>query len=255
MVFNLHLIDACNFKCKHCFINKEGYELSFDKIKIIGKKLACFQETIGEKVRVNLAGGEPLLSKNIQQIIDYLNSLGLIVSIITNGYYLTKEFIEYNRNKLSMIGISVDSLNHDTNIKIGRCYDNKTLSEEELINISKCIKDNNIKLKINLCITPFNVNEDINYFINEVSPDRFKLLRSFCSQNEYKISNEEWEMCKKKYPSAISEDNDYMAEYYLIIDSKGNVGRDNLHLNRNSIIDNSIDECLKNINCEVDLCH
>ena len=23
---NVHFIDACNYRCKHCFVNKENYE-------------------------------------------------------------------------------------------------------------------------------------------------------------------------------------------------------------------------------------
>jgi len=57
-----------------------------------------------------LVGGEPLLSKNIQMFIDYLFEINLEVSLITNGYYLDEKFISKNKNKLSMIGISIDSL-------------------------------------------------------------------------------------------------------------------------------------------------
>lgn len=249
LTFNLHFTDFCNFHCKHCFVKKNGKELSFDKIKLIGDKLLIFQQATGTKVRVNLAGGEPLLSKNIQLIIDYLYSLGLKVSIITNGYYLTEEFIIHNKDKLSMIGISVDSLNHNTNMRIGRCCNNKTISKEQLIYICKVIKDNGITLKINTCVTSINKDEDINSLLDVVNPDRTKVLRAFCEPElkQYEISDEEWNTVKAKYATAFCEDNDYMKEHYIIIDSEGNLSKDNLHITNNSLLTNTVNECLNNL--------
>ena len=246
--FNLHFTDFCNFHCKHCFVKKNGKELSFEDIMIIGKKLADYKKKNNINVRVNLAGGEPLLSKNIQSIIDYLCSLELEVSIITNGYYITDDFIITNKNKLSMIGISVDSINHDTNIKIGRCCNNKTISKEQLIHICKFIKDNGIILKINTCVTSLNKDEDINELLNIVNPNRTKVLRAFCNElSIYNISNDDWSIIKTKYNNVIFEDNDFMRVSYLIIDSEGNLSKNNLHITDNSLLKNSIDECLENL--------
>ena len=149
-----------------------------------------------------------------------------------------------------MIGISVDSLNHDTNIKIGRCFKNKTLSKDRLIYLCKVITNNIIRLKINTCITSLNLDDDINDLIEEVKPDRFKVLRAFCDDSsEYNISDEQWENAKSKYPSvSIAEDNDYMATSYLIIDSEGNLSKNNLHIINNSLLDNSLENCLDNLN-------
>ena len=74
--FNLHFVDLCNFSCKHCFVKKNGKELSLDNIKLIVDKLVKYQKDNNIKVRVNLAGGEPLLSNKIQEIIDYNYNIG-----------------------------------------------------------------------------------------------------------------------------------------------------------------------------------
>lgn len=247
--FNLHFTDYCNFHCKHCFVKKEGKELSLDKIKIIADKLADFQTKNHIKIRVNLAGGEPLLSKNIQSIIDYLNEVGLEVSIITNGYYLTYDFINNNQNKLSMIGISVDSLNYKTNELIGRIDNGKTLDKETLLYYCKVIQNCGIKLKINTCITSLNLSEDINELIKEVEPDRFKVLRALCDSTteQFNITDKEWEKVKSRYTNAFFEDNEYMRTSYMIIDSEGNLSRNNLHFTDNSLIDRSLIECLETI--------
>ena len=255
---NLHFTDLCNYCCHHCFIKKSGNELSLKQIKLIIDKIYDYALKNKIKVRINLAGGEPLISKNIQKIIDYIYSKDMDVSIITNGMLLTKEFIENNKNKLSMIGISVDSLKETTNRIIGRCFNEKTLTKEELINVCKHIKNNGINLKINICISKHNINEDFKEFLREVKSDRIKFLRVLIdhdkSLNNISISDDEWKRLQNTYcdiNNSIFEDNEFMRNQYLIIDSLGNLSKNNEHLINNSLIDKSFEECLEALHMEV----
>ena len=68
---NLHFTDVCNYICHHCFVKKQGKELSLEAIKTIIDKITNYSEENHLDTRINLAGGEPLVSKNIQAIIDY----------------------------------------------------------------------------------------------------------------------------------------------------------------------------------------
>ncbi len=252
ITINLHFTDLCNFSCKHCFVRKQGHELSFEEVCLIVDKIAKQALKNGLTVRINLAGGEPLISRNIQSIIDYIFAKGMEVSIITNGYYLTKEFIEQNKNKISMIGISIDSLHHKTNYLIGRSVNVKTITEEEMIEKCGHIKKNGIKLKVNTCITSLNKNEDLSEFFKKVQPDRLKILRVLSEKKDepFLITDQDWVNTQDKYKdlNAIFEDNDFMKENYIIIDSFGNLTKNNLHLSNNSILKNSIETCFDNLN-------
>lgn len=251
ITFNLHFTDFCNFNCKHCFVAKQNKELSFADIKLIGDELAKFSRDNNIAVRVNLAGGEPFCSPNLQPIIDYYYSLGLKLSIITNGFYLNEDFIKENSNKLSMIGISVDSLNEDVNRNIGRCTKEKMIiSETEIISKCALIKKYGIKLKINICINSLNKEEDFSNFIELVKPDRLKFLRVLCTRNNcFEISNKDWKEITDKYSSyePVFEDNECMRQKYFIIDSEGNLSKDNLHLASNSLLDYSVEECMSRL--------
>lgn len=250
ITFNLHFTDFCNFKCYHCFVKKQGKELSFDSIKIIIDKIVKFSRENNLKARINLAGGEPLLSKNIQRIIDYIVSNDIEVSIITNGFFLTKGFIEHNKTKLSMIGISVDSLDVQTNLTLGRCNVNTTLLEQDLIYLCSLIKSNGIKLKINICVSSTNKDEDLSSFLKIVIPDRIKILRVLGNEGDsFLITDAEWDVVKMKYKDmhAIFEDNDFMREGYLIIDSEGNLSKNNLHFSNNSLLDYDMSSCLRHL--------
>ncbi|MDD3127350.1 MAG: radical SAM protein, partial [Candidatus Izemoplasmatales bacterium] len=164
---NLHITDRCNFHCKHCFVNMQGKELTLDDCKRI---IDVIYE-MNEFTRINLAGGEPMMALHLQDVIDYVISKGFKCSLITNGSYLTSEFINSNKNKLCMIGISVDSMDDVINKLIGR----KTI--KNIVEICEDIKKANIKLKLNLCISKHNVGYDFKPIIERTKPDRLKVLQ------------------------------------------------------------------------------
>lgn len=248
---NLHFTDFCNFQCKHCFVNKENYELSFDELKQVVDKIYKYFNDNQINGRINLAGGEPLMSRNISKLINYISSKGIEVSIITNGYYLTEQFLEKHKRQISIIGISVDSLEHQTNLEIGRCCKSNTLSKKQLLHICYKIKDLGIKLKINTCLSKLNVNENFNDFINEVKPYRYKILQMHCD-NENKINmvtaTEAKIFLSKINYDYIYESAEEMKSSYIIIDSKGNISTDNLHSSKISIFDYELNDAINMLN-------
>ena len=246
---NIHITDKCNFKCKHCFVKKENYELSLDNLKIAIDKIHRYFCDKNIKGRINIAGGEPLMHKDIDNIIRYIKSKDIEVSIITNGYFLNDTFIEKHKNNISMIGISVDSLDDNTNIKIGRVCKDIVLSKEQIIEKCKQIKSNGIKLKINTCLLKTNINENFNKFINEVKPDRYKILQAlFYDKNlrkEYSVSNKEVNgFIKKVTYKCLVEKAEDLKDSYLIIDSQGNISTSNSHKSDMSILKYDLDKAI-----------
>lgn len=205
----------------------ENRELNFDKCKVIIDKI----HALDQYTRINLAGGEPMLAPHLQALIDYIVEKGFECSLITNGSLLTEEFIKKNKNKLSMIGISIDSMDDDMNDLIGR----KTITNIQFL--SKTIKDQRIRLKINICISKINMNYDFESLIKEIEPDRLKLMQVLpaphCDDaNQYLITDLEFKkVCESlSMYHPVCETNEYMINTYDIVDSEGNFGKDNLHL-------------------------
>lgn len=228
-VVNLHFVDYCNYRCCYCFVKKENITTSFLNIKLIVDNLKKYFSSIGVCGRINLVGGEIFMCNYLQEIIDYIWYKGIKVSIVTNGSLLTKDFIESNRNKIDSIGISVDSLEYDTNIRIGRCSKDKTLSKEDLIEICNSIKANHIRLKINHCLSKYNEMEDISILIKTILPDRFKIFQMSIVEGindkskNMQLTQEEFKNACKKYVDCnpIIEETSEMKSSYLMIDSKG----------------------------------
>ena len=234
-IFNLHFTDFCNYNCRFCYAKKEKKILSLRQIQIIVDNIAeYFSKMNITDGRINIAGGEPTTCGYLQEIIDYIIGRKIKASVITNGSLLTEGFVRANKGKLSMIGISVDSIVAETNIALGRCCGKTTLDYNHLCAICKCIKEHSIPLKINIVVSKINQNEDIKKLIDDVKPDRFKILQMlpttpFSAKNA--ISNEEFNAYIQKYDNYefVKENSANMQKAYMIIDSLGYISTENQH--------------------------
>ncbi len=204
--------------------------------------------------RINIAGGEPLISKNIDNLITYIASKEIQVSIITNGYLLEEAFVQRHNNHLCSIGISVDSLDYDTNVKIGRCYKGNVLTKEKIIHLAKIIKEAGIQLKINICVSKLNVNENFYELIHIIQPDRVKVFEMVCYDIRQKVNSatksEIQSFLERLNYKYVYESANRMKESYIIIDSKGNLSTNNLHLNGASILCHEITDMISTLHVD-----
>ena len=111
----------------------------------------------------------------------------------------------------------------------------------------------NITLKINIVASKLNCNEDIKRLLNDVKPDRLKILQMlpttpFAMQNA--LSEEEFNQYIKKYSgyNPVIERQENIEKAYLIIDSMGYVTTNNLHSDKkHNALNETFDEILKDI--------
>jgi radical S-adenosyl methionine domain-containing protein 2 len=224
-VINLHLLENCNYRCKHCFAHFDrGSLLSVQGWKQIIDNIT--EET--PVARFNLAGGEPLLYAGLDEIIEYINSKDIQVSIISNAFLLSEERICGFRNRVSMFGISIDALEPELLREMGRCtLDQEILELDRSIALCKSIRGNGIYLKINTVVTKTNQYENFTGFIKTVSPNRWKLLKM--KRFSYKgFDNSEMEITENEFRNFCSiHSNLYHVEEeslrnsYIMVDAGG----------------------------------
>lgn len=105
-----NITKECNLFCQHCYRDagkKAKGELSTGEAKelLAEIKKADFSLVI-------FSGGEPLLRKDIYELIAYSHKLGLIASLGTNGLLLDSWVAQkLEKLNLSSVGISIDSPN------------------------------------------------------------------------------------------------------------------------------------------------
>lgn len=101
----IYITDACNQRCTHCGIhtvNKKTKEFSTGEwFEIIDDLCNLGAEWF------RLLGGEPLLRKDLKEIVDYISiKKGKIVEIVTNGINIEKRMDDLTN--LHFVGISIE---------------------------------------------------------------------------------------------------------------------------------------------------
>lgn len=106
----LYLADQCNLACGHCWISP-----GFSQARKEGIPIGHLTRTIGEATAlglqsVKLTGGEPLLYRDISELLAFLASAGVAVIIETNGTLLDNGILETLKScKVSGISVSLDA--------------------------------------------------------------------------------------------------------------------------------------------------
>jgi radical SAM protein with 4Fe4S-binding SPASM domain len=100
----LQITDACNLRCRHCYIGDgASRELSLMQIRDV---LSEFEDMQG--LRVMITGGEPLLHRSFEAINEVLPEYSIRKALFTNGMLLRKETLKLL--KVDEIQISIDGL-------------------------------------------------------------------------------------------------------------------------------------------------
>ena len=231
---NFHLIKNCNYCCEYCYARFEDVkerQLAKAEQQELIKKLAESKRFR----KINFAGGEPTLIPYLPELVKYAKSLGLETSIVTNGSKIDAEWIKNISPFLDILALSVDTLNYDTNIKIGSNQRGKVLDIDKVKEIAEACHYSGIKLKINTVVSSFNKDEKLTDFINEITPFRWKILQAtqvkgqndknfhkisvtsedfslFCKNNQIELSDE---------IKAVCESNDLITGSYVMVDFAG----------------------------------
>jgi MoaA/NifB/PqqE/SkfB family radical SAM enzyme len=114
----LSITYKCQCDCVHCGIikykNETEQELNFEQIK----KIIFDLKRLGV-LNVTLTGGEPLLRKDVFDIIRYISGQGLIVTLDTNGLLLDMPVIKKLKlSGLNLLKVSIDSSEADVHDRL-----------------------------------------------------------------------------------------------------------------------------------------
>ena len=236
---NFHLVKHCPMACNFCYARFEDV-IRDTKVNKLGlptdqaRKVVLELASLGFK-KINFAGGEPLLRKDLPELIRYAKSLGLATSIISNGQLITADWIKSVTGQLDQIGISVDSAQPDRRVLMGRAINGKPLTNQDYIERATLVREAGISLKINSVVTAQNSDEDMNTFIRELNPQRWKIFQALqidgqndldaalirCSDVSFAAFRDKHESLKVNDIRTVFEGNDDMTGSYAMVDPFG----------------------------------
>ncbi len=188
----IEITNTCNMKCKHCMngSNDKDVNKGFSK-ENIKKLIKELYENNTEKIYIS--GGEPLLYPYIDEVILYANSLGMKVTLATNGFEVPKH-LDAIKKGVQLVSISLDGIGntHDKFRGIQGAYDNCT-------KVFKLLKENNVKTKISAMIWKENLDELEDMIILAKSQGISKINFTFLIPEGRAKSDETIKISKEKY--------------------------------------------------------
>gem|GEM_PF-555348 len=149
---SLMIISRCNLRCKFCDVPERNYhksELSKDEaIRIMDSAVR-----LGVK-QLDITGGEPLLHKDVFEIVAYAASVGLKVTLSTNGILIKKYMPQIVESDIACVTVSVDGF-ADTHNDL-RCYSG---NYSEIIESLEYLKLKKKGVAVSFVVTNQNIQE------------------------------------------------------------------------------------------------
>lgn len=227
LTLNWHFTKKCNMGCKYCFV-PVGNELTR------GERFAILEKIKGTFDRINFVGGEPTIHPDLIDLMEKAKTMDFKVTLVTNGYKMIKDpvFADQILEIVDGIGISVDSMNDETNRRIGRCHCLQTLSKNDYVDLCMKIKSHNLPLKINTVVSQANMDEDFSDFYSLVEPDRIKMFQVLVPNlptkrdySEFLIDSDEYSAFVQKHQdkgfNIVAENNEVMIGSYFMLNAAG----------------------------------
>ena len=235
----ISVTDRCNFRCRYC-MPEELYGEAFEFLK--KDKILSFEEIVRlSKIfislgvnKIRITGGEPLVRKNVVDLINSIHSINKNVDIAmtTNGYLLKKFAHELYESGLKRLTVSLDTLDD----KIFKEMSGKNFKVSNVLEgIDEAVKVGFKNIKINSVIKK-GVNESSIIDLVDYSRSKNHILRFieymdvgtlnswdkknvFSSKNIKEIISKKYNIksIEKNYPSETSE-------RYSFLDKKGEIG-------------------------------
>ncbi|MDT8282199.1 MAG: radical SAM protein, partial [Gammaproteobacteria bacterium] len=158
LLLAINLTRRCNLSCAHCYLDADTLQHSADN-ELSSKEVCHLLDevvTCGDGTMVVLTGGEPLVRRDLEDIVSHGAKLGLAMVVGTNGMMLTERRVaSLKQSGLLGAGISVDSLHAE---KHDRFRGQRGAWSKTMAGIEQCRRQQ-LDFQIHFTVTDSNADE------------------------------------------------------------------------------------------------
>lgn len=202
----ISLTDACNFRCFYCMPNEEVEVTPHSKLMSKNEIISLAKTFVKLGVnKIRLTGGEPLIRKDVAEIIEALSLLKVALTMTTNGALIHKYIDVLKKANIQSINVSLDTLNADTFLLLTKRnqFDQVKSNIELLLQHNFSVKVNVVAMK---GINDHEINSFVTWTKNHPIHIRFIEFMPFTA-NQW---HHEKVISYKEILSSISEEFDYI---------------------------------------------
>ena len=168
----------CNARCEHCgsscgdFVPKD--EITKEEIWGVLDDIAAHYNP--RKIMLFITGGEPLVKKDLFEIMDYANKLGFYWGMTTNGILIDEKVVEKMvKTNMKTISVSIDGLEelHESFRRVPGSF-KKIIKGLKLMQNCPSIVD----IQVTTCVNKKNVDqlEEIFQLVKEIGIKDWRLI-------------------------------------------------------------------------------
>ena len=193
----ISVTDKCNFRCTYCMPKeifdskhqflKKNELLTYEEIIEVAKTLKPF----GLK-KIRLTGGEPLLRKNIEYLVEGLKKDALIdkVMITSNGSLLTKEkLMALQKSGLDSVTISLDASSQKVANIMNPVNNNHILVSEAIDNVISIFDSVKVNMVVIKGVNDKEIIPMVEKFLGKSVELRFIEYMDVGESNNWSLSN------------------------------------------------------------------
>lgn len=167
--------DRCNLRCTYC-MPQEGIPLKPHSEMLSYESIALIASCAGKLgiTKIRLTGGEPLVRKNIESLVEMIRLTGKYkeITMTTNAILLTIQKAQnLKKAGLTRINISLDTLDPELYKHMTRGGD----IQDAFSGIEAAKEADLAPIKINMVV------------FEETKQDELESMRSFCEENGFKL--------------------------------------------------------------------
>jgi radical SAM protein with 4Fe4S-binding SPASM domain len=174
LVLSWNVTRKCNLKCAHCYINATTQELK-NELDTEEAKMLMDQISEVSKPLLILSGGEPLLRKDILELIRYGSAKGFKMGLGSNGSLIDGRIAK----ELKDAGIATVSVSLDSSIPEQHdAFRGVQGSWEQTVAAVRALKEQKVLVQVNTTVTQQNYGEieDIMSLAERLGVENFHLF-------------------------------------------------------------------------------
>ena len=144
----VEITDKCNFRCKHCFANKNDLELKPSSWKKI------FENICKDKIQsITITGGEPLLYKDLFDLLKQVRIKKTLLALDTNASLVNENNIKLIEKYFKKVRISHYGMNRSWHANT----QSNASSEEKFLHSLGLLCDSKVKVQVKIPLFNNNV--------------------------------------------------------------------------------------------------